>query len=154
MNPFRKLTSWLHRRKAARQKAAADTTAEAAALERLRSGVTTINQERAIRHPPSSGGYVGTRKTYVVGDRPPEIFQPRHASSDDGMSMLPLAVVLTSMGADDRSMDNGRAVAPSVSGHGGAFDGGGASSNWDASQCSTDSYSSSDSGSSCSSSGD
>lgn len=81
----------------------------------------------------------------------------RSSTTDDGMSMLPAAMLLATHSEDGSAADAGsfgtsssRWDAP-VSG-GGSFDGGGASGNWDSgSSSSSDSYSSSDSGSSSSS---
>lgn len=72
------------------------------------------------------------------------------SASDDGMSMLPAAMLMASRDDSPAPASCPRWDAP-VSG-GGAFDGGGASGSWDSgSSSSSDSYSSSDSGSSSSS---
>jgi len=74
----------------------------------------------------------------------------RSSTTDDGMSMLPAAMLLSSRDDTHMPASCSRWDAP-VSG-GGSFDGGGASGNWDSgSSSSSDSYSSSDSGGSSSS---
>lgn len=79
----------------------------------------------------------------------------RSSTTDDGMSMLPAAMLLSSHSDEGSAADSGSfgsSWSAPVSG-GGSFDGGGASGNWDSgSSSSSDSCSSSDSGSSCSSS--
>lgn len=79
----------------------------------------------------------------------------RSSTTDDGMSMLPAAMLLSSHSDDGSAADSGsfgNSWSAPVS-RGGSFDGGGASGNWDSgSSLSSDSCSSSDSGSSsCSS---
>lgn len=79
----------------------------------------------------------------------------RSSTTDDGMSMLPAAMLLSSQADDGNAADSGSFGSWSAPvSRGGSFDGGGASGNWDSgsSSSSSDSYSSSDSSSSSSSS--
>ncbi|QOT75069.1 hypothetical protein [Cupriavidus basilensis] len=90
-----------------------------------------------------------------VPRRAPAASASRSSTTDDGMSMLPAAMLLSSHSDDGIAADSGsfgNSWSAPVS-RGGSFDGGGASGNWDSgSSSSSDSCSSSDSGSSsCSS---
>ncbi|MDW3683927.1 hypothetical protein RA280_19695 [Cupriavidus sp. CV2] len=79
----------------------------------------------------------------------------RSSTTDDGMSMLPAAMLLSSHSDDGSAADSGSFGSnwSAPVGRGGSFDGGGASGSWDSgSSSSSDSGSSSDGGSSSSSS--